>query len=370
MSTTTAVKTFFIRPRADRCRERWAGRRGRHAETGGGLRRGRTLRPWVERGFGKPSLNGSLLPFSFTYGGIPSAKCLPQWEYTSRYETLPSGWRQTTTYKDPKTGLAVQCDVTGHDDFDTMDWVFSLVNTGAADTPVIEQFLPLDCNHLLESPSGSVVLRWSNGDRYSPDSFLPHDDPLLSGQSRRFAPTGGRSSNGTALTLLQSGRREERLDPGRGLVRAVGRRVCPGLWRNGHDPPGMETTHFRLRPGQRVRTPRIVLLRYPGKRMILGHNRFRQLMLTHYVQRATASRHAADMPQYGGHHLSQQPAGHGNQPTGDHPQGGPTGRRSLLDGRLLVSARLGRKRRQLVSPAERFSPRAVPCSATRPIGRA
>ena len=47
----------------------------------------------------------------------------------------------------------------------------------------------------------------------------------------------------------------------------------------------METTHFRLRPGQRLRTPRIVLLRYPGQRMILGHNRFRQLVLAHYVQR-------------------------------------------------------------------------------------
>jgi alpha-galactosidase len=47
----------------------------------------------------------------------------------------------------------------------------------------------------------------------------------------------------------------------------------------------METTRFRLRPGERVRTPRIVLLRYPGERMILGHNRFRQLLLAHYVQR-------------------------------------------------------------------------------------
>jgi alpha-galactosidase len=286
MSTTTIVKTFFIGIMLIAAGSYWptAGA-GEIPKPAADCCDGRSLRPWMERVFGKPCRDCSHLPFSFTYGGIPSTKCLPQWEYTSRYETLPSGWRRTTTYKDPKTGLAIQCDLTGHDDFGAMDWVFSLVNTGAADTPVIEQFLPLNCNHLLESPSGAVMLRWSNGDKCAPDSFLPHDDPLLPGQSRRFAAGGGRSSNGTALPFFNLA------DSKNGWVLAVG---WSGQWaaefaRDSYGTvairAGMETTHFRLRSGQRVRTPRIVLLRYPGNRMIFGHNRFRQLLLAHYVQR-------------------------------------------------------------------------------------
>jgi alpha-galactosidase len=50
------------------------------------------------------------------------------------------------------------------------------------------------------------------------------------------------------------------------------------------DRGGMAATHFRLKPGERVRTPRIVLLRYRGP-MIAGHNQFRRLMLARYVPR-------------------------------------------------------------------------------------
>jgi alpha-galactosidase len=47
----------------------------------------------------------------------------------------------------------------------------------------------------------------------------------------------------------------------------------------------MQATRFRLKPGERVRTPRIVLLRYGGARLIDGHHAFRRLMLAHYVPR-------------------------------------------------------------------------------------
>jgi alpha-galactosidase len=250
-----------------------------------------SVEQWVNRVFDRPQAvsgsNPSDIPFSFTYGGISSRECLPQWEYASKRETIPSRWRRQLTYKDPKTGLAIECELTGRDDFAAVDWVCRLVNTGDADTPIIENFLTLDCENLLTpiAVSDPVVLRWSNGDRCASDSFVPHDEPLAPGQSKRFAPAGGRSSNDTAFPFFNL------LGPKYGWIVAVG---WSGQWAaefarqaNGGVAvrAGVERTRFRLRPGERVRMPRIALVRYPGNEMMVGHNRFRQLMLAHYVPR-------------------------------------------------------------------------------------
>ncbi len=42
-----------------------------------------------------------------------------------------------------------------------------------------------------------MTLRWSQGEPNCADAFLPHDDPLVAGESRHFLAHGGRSSNGS-----------------------------------------------------------------------------------------------------------------------------------------------------------------------------
>ena len=44
----------------------------------------------------------------------------------------------------------------------------------------------------------------------------------------------------------------------------------------------MERTHLRLHPGEAIRSPRILLLAWQGD-LLAAHNRFRRLMLYHYV---------------------------------------------------------------------------------------
>ena len=226
-------------------------------------------------------------PFSFTYGGRSSEVLLPGWEYSDKAESGGKTTRRSVRYECPRTGLVLECLVTTYSDAAAVDWVCRLTNGGKTETPIIETFLPLSATF----PAGKdddYTLRWSNGDSYSPESFLPHDDPLAAGGVRQFAASGGRSSNGAgggALPFFNC------LGPKAGWVTAVG---WSGQWAaefaretNGDLTigAGMETTHFRLRSGQSVRTPRIVLLRYHGDEMIRGHNRFRRLMLEHYVQR-------------------------------------------------------------------------------------
>ena len=281
----------------------------------------REVEQWGDRVFAKPQAvsgaNRSDVPFSFTYDGTPSRECLPRWEYASKRETTDSGWRCRVTYKDPKTGLLVECEVTGRDDFASVDWVCRLTNSGSADTPILENFQTLDCGSLFQPMTAAepVVLRWSNGDRCAADSFLPHDESLAPGQSKRLAPVGGRSSNDTAFPFFNlSG-------PKYGWIVAVGwsgqwaaefaREAAGGVTVRA----GIERTRFRLRPGESVRMPRIALMRYPGNDMTVGHNRFRQLMLAHYVPRVNGQpaappiSHATSATIY----RSQQPATEANQ---------------------------------------------------------
>jgi alpha-galactosidase len=226
-------------------------------------------------------------PFSFSYGGRPSEVLLPTWDYSVRSESSEKVMRRTVSYRCPETGLLLQCVITTFEDAAAVDWVFYLTNEGGSDTPVIDSFLPLDSTFTADTES-QFTLRWSNGDSNSPESFLPRDEPLAVEAVRQFAASGGRSSNGSGGGVLPF---FNCLGPEGGWVMAVG---WSGQWtaefvRESDGGltigAGMETTHFRLRPGQRVRSPRIVLLRYPGREMILGHNRFRRLMLEHYVQR-------------------------------------------------------------------------------------
>ncbi len=251
------------------------------------LKDGSTLR--LDRlPLGTRRTRGTAAPFSFTYGGVPSDKLLPGWDRSEREEAIDHGRRRVISLKCPRTGLRIDWQVTTYDDAAAVDWVFYLRNEGPAYTPILDGFLPLDATLLDVAPARPLVLRWSNGDCCGPESFFPHDEPLVAGRPRQFAPFGGRSSNGAgggALPFFNC------RGPRGGWVLAVGWsgqwaaefvREADGRLTAG---AGMETTHFRLRPGQRVRTPRIVLLRYLGGEMIRGHNRFRQLMLKHYVPR-------------------------------------------------------------------------------------
>jgi len=227
--------------------------------------------------------NRSTAPFSFLYGGERSDGLLPNWDYSVREERSPAAGvsRRMIRYRDPKTGLLVEAQVTRYADAAAIDWVFYLTNTGSAGTPLVEDFLPLDAP-LATAPEGQAVLRWSNGDRCAADSFLPHDETLQADVPREFA---AHSSNVDCFPFFNL------KTPGGGWIVAVG---WTGRWKADfcHDRQnavriraGMQATRFQLRPGERVRTPRILLLRYGGEAMIRGHNQFRRLMLDRYVRR-------------------------------------------------------------------------------------
>jgi alpha-galactosidase len=227
----------------------------------------------------KPATWDTRAPFSFSYDGKSSRDVLAGW--TCRRER--QGEALVMTYADPVTGLEVECRGRLYADTGAIDWVLHLTNRGTANTPIIEHLLPLDLA-VAAPANGEVKLHHAHGSTCGPTDFLPLVDTLAAGQETRFAPAGGRSSNG-AMPFFNAEWQ------GGGLVGGIG---WSGQWEfhARHEQggglmlqAGQQTTHFRLHPGESVRTPSILLVPWSGEDRFAGHNGLRRTLLAHYVPR-------------------------------------------------------------------------------------
>jgi len=227
-----------------------------------------------------PFLSGEP-PFSFVYGGVESARSLPKWTRTARTTNGPGRTIREIQWADDQTGLKVAATVTSFERYPAAEWVLTFENAGAKDSPIIEKVQVLDTQLRTGYARKPAVLHQITGDVCGEQSFLPLDTTLEVGKALAFAPSGGRPSNQTfPFFNLQYG--EE------GLLTAIG---WSGQWaarvdRSAAGPTrlqaGMELTHLRLHPGERIRTPRILVMPWKGD-LAAAHNRFRRLLLFEYV---------------------------------------------------------------------------------------
>ncbi|MDE0297296.1 MAG: alpha-galactosidase [Candidatus Poribacteria bacterium] len=225
----------------------------------------------------------SSIPLSFRYADA-QYKSLPQtWKNVKEEKTFDADRCQITkSVKDANTGLLVTLEVTVYKSCPSVDWVVYYENRGDVDTPILESILPLDAVLSVKS-NEPVTLHQIHGDACNEQSFLPFQTRLYAGEEVPFQPTGGRSSN----TVFPYFTMEHR---GEGVIVAIG---WTGQWKAtlSRSQPGslnlqagMEHTHFRLRPGEKIRTPRVLLM--PWSDGLEGaHNQFRRLMFAHYVPR-------------------------------------------------------------------------------------
>ncbi|MHB0961021.1 MAG: NPCBM/NEW2 domain-containing protein [Pirellulaceae bacterium] len=223
-------------------------------------------------------------PFSFVFGGRPSAELLSGWPCTRQTRQLSAERTEhTLTYTDPESGLAVRCVAVAYEDFPTIEWTLYLCNTGTADTPLLEDIQALDVT-LRHAPGAEFLLHHLRGDACTLDSYEPLTSALEPNAQMRFAPAGGRPTNGAwPYWNVQWGQQ--------GVIAALG---WPGQWaagfvRDGGDTlrvrGGQEVTHFTLHPGEEVRTPLAVLQFYHGD-PVGAQNVWRRWMLAHNVPRA------------------------------------------------------------------------------------
>ncbi|MHC1764640.1 MAG: alpha-galactosidase [Verrucomicrobiia bacterium] len=268
---------------------------------------GQTKR-WVAERFGQAAPDGSIEaarvhpPFSFTYGGRPSAELLTEWPLTRSSRTYPPGQatshprgenltEHTLTWTDPRTRLEVRCDVVEYHAFPTVEWTLYFKNGGAEDTPIIENIQALDMR-IERGDAGEFLLHHNLGSPADGSDYGPLETALPHGKSLRIGAKGGRPTNSDwSYFNLQW--------PSQGLIFAVG---WPGQWmadlardkaRSLQIRAGQEITHFKLLPGEEVRSPLIALQFWKGD-WIRAQNVWRRWMMAH------------SMPKPGGKHPPPQ----------------------------------------------------------------
>ncbi len=235
---------------------------------------------WVRTHFAR----GTVPPFSFEYGGKPSAGFITQWKYQAA--DLPSADQRVIkrlyTYSDALTGLQVVCDVTAFLDYKTVEWVLHFGNTGQQNTPEIANVKVSDVTFSY-GKAGKFRLHYPEGSHASKTDFSPQLKVLRPGESFNMRPEGGRSSQMLMPFFnIEIANRQ-------GVMAAVG---WTGTWyanwrcvdaRTFALSTGIERLKTYLYPQEKIRTSSVCLLFWQGNDRMIGNNMFRRFVLAHHT---------------------------------------------------------------------------------------
>jgi len=235
---------------------------------------------WMaERFAADPAAHDARQFFSFRYDGKPSAELLKTWKLERASRRLDDQRTEfTLTYTDPMTGLVLRCVGIAYQDFPTIEWTLYFKNPGDRDTPILSDIQAIDAE-FSRPTGGEFVLHRTRGDFCTADSYEPLSETMEPGATKRFAPTGGKSTN------VEFPYWNVEMSGG-GVLLAVG---WPGQWaarfERDHETglqicAGQELTRFVLHPGEEVRSPLVVLQFYRGDR-VRAQNIWRRWMLAH-----------------------------------------------------------------------------------------
>jgi alpha-galactosidase len=237
---------------------------------------------WLDTDQPEPFVLSTEPPFSFTLGGDPSRVVLARSERTVQRVERDDRVEHHVAWLDPQTGLRITAVAGVFRRYPAVDWLVTFQNTADHDTPVLESIQSADVLLRTGNAKLTPVVHQLHGDACGEASFVPFDTPVDVAQPCRMAPTGGRSSSISAFPFFNVEYQNE------GLITAVG---WSGQWaalldRTPQGPTrlavGLERTHLVLHPGETIRGPRVLAMSWKGDR-IAAHNRFRRLMLFHYV---------------------------------------------------------------------------------------
>ena len=233
---------------------------------------------WADEG--RQSFTRTARPFSFRYGGAPFAPVPNDWLRAAETRETETRIIHQASWTDPKTSLRVSATASAFKRYPAVEWVLEFENLGTQDTPLIEQVHALDVQLRTGYHRKPVKLHQLTGDICGERSFLPLETAVEPGEGVALAPEGGRSSSGAfPFFNVQYGNE--------GLITAIG---WSGQWRASLDRSaagpatlraGMEKLSLSLHTGEKIRSPRILILPWKGD-WLAAHNRFRRLMLFEY----------------------------------------------------------------------------------------
>jgi alpha-galactosidase len=283
------------------------------------------MRRWTRANLGA---DAKAPPFSFVCGGRPSASILAGWKATETSRELDRGRVERTVVRvDPESGLEVRCEAIEAAGHPAVEWVVSFRNGGTRDVPVLEDFRALDMTAPL-GPGEGLVVHHGKGSDAAISDFAPRADAVGPGGSLALSSHGRGGARG-GLPSVESLPFFNLDAGGRGGFVGIG---WSGPWTARIGRPadgsfrlqaGLERLRLRLRPGEEIRGPRIVLLFWTGS-VPRAHNLWRRLLLDHFSPRPggkpfagliadgnwgswmTADRHIEEIRWWGDHDLPME----------------------------------------------------------------
>lgn len=228
--------------------------------------------------------------FSFVYDGRDSGELLERWRHERKRVSADQDCTlDRVVWSEPDGGLQIVCHLKRFRNEPATEWLLTFTNRGDRDTGRIERVRSLDAKLLAPcDPMTPYRLYRTNGAPSNMDDFAARTVALQPGDHEVAEATEGRSSN-RDLPFFK-------LDTGIGsLVLAVGWSgnwqadfTCDEDHRLGVSAELCDAS-FVLRPGETVRTPRIVMLHSPGETWD-ANARFRSLVYRHYAARRAGKR--------------------------------------------------------------------------------
>lgn len=238
---------------------------------------------WITSSFAK----GKIPPFSFVYKGQNSSSFIKKWRYSLQKETSdnPHVVRYCVSYLDPKSGLKLDCHITGFNDFSAVEWVLNFTNTFRKKSAIIEQVKVVDFT-VLSKVEGIFMLYHMKGSDAKCSDFQIVKTHCVLGESIHIQPNGGRSSDDTGFPFFTI-----KAPDHTGIIAAIG---WSGNWFSDVEQTnskavnlkaGMVNLKLFLYPGEMIRTPKICMLFWQNKDWMVGQNHFRRFLMVHHSRK-------------------------------------------------------------------------------------
>lgn len=223
-------------------------------------------------------------PFSFFYDGRCSDDFLSSWKFQEQQISIGSDKTiRARTYTDPQTSLVVRCTIVEYARYPTVEWTISFANSSDHDTPILAEILPLD-TRIEGGAEGEFLLHHFVGSPCQANDYEPLETPLGPKAEMHITTQGGRPTNSDLPYFnIETGKDS-------GVIAVVG---WAGQWvahfardegRGLRIAGGQEATSFRLRPGEKVRSP-LAVLQFYQRDWVSSQNVWRSWMMDHNVPR-------------------------------------------------------------------------------------
>lgn len=220
------------------------------------------------------------LPFSFLYGGKSSDEVLQNWKYDYTLQKIDdTKTNHKLVWKETSSGISVRCEAIEYSDFPVVEWLLYLKNEGTNDSLLFENIRVLDAQ-ISSSANSRFLLHHNTGSPADGNDYRPLETLFKPGVKKRLSGANGRSTSVDWSYFNLEKRTDE------GYIFAIG---WPGQWfcdlecivgNSIKIIAGQEICRFKLKPGEEVRTPLVVLLFWDGD-WLRGQNLWRRWMMRH-----------------------------------------------------------------------------------------